>query len=453
MQQHGQVPNMNHRPGPGMPMPQRSHSNPNPTQDNHYMSTNPPQIQRSVTSPYGGPLPSPNQVMGMGGMSGYQGLSDMMGGGLPPAHGGMPHSQQQGMNMSNPGGSGGNGYPGLPPHPSGRSDSGLGYENAHFPSAQGQGQLMQQHQRFGVGGPLSQGLGGQGREEPEFTIQVEDFPALPGSAVKSMQLDRGEGESLHLSPSSLRGHSQPLHLEGSPSLLPTSPSQTPAEQEAAAAATAKYMSSRTESEIKYGLLGLLDVVKMTNRDLNTLALGCDLTTFGLNLNSTESLYSNFTSPFSSKAVSSEPNFTTPACYRMHPPPSLKADHSTKFQLETLFYMFYAMPKDLLQATAAQELYKREWRYHGEQRLWLKARTQQELMQSHGNVQYMYFDVNVWEARLFSNTPAKGHLSSGFLTEEEIALKPSNMGHPPSQQQEQLHGMGVSGSSSVAVSNA
>ena len=78
-------------------------------------------------------------------------------------------------------------------------------------------------------------------------------------------------------------------------------------------------------------------------------------------------------------------------------------------------MFYATPKDLLQAAAAQELYQREWKYHGEQRLWLKARTQQELMQSHPTVQYVYFDVNAWEARLFTNTPATGHISSGFLS--------------------------------------
>ena len=36
---------------------------------------------------------------------------------------------------------------------------------------------------------------------------------------------------------------------------------------------------------KYGLLGLLDVIRMTNHDLNELALGTDLTTLGLNLTS------------------------------------------------------------------------------------------------------------------------------------------------------------------------
>jgi hypothetical protein len=48
----------------------------------------------------------------------------------------------------------------------------------------------------------------------------------------------------------------------------------------------------------YGLAGLLDVIRMTDKDLNTLALGSDLTTFGLNLNSSDSLYLSFSSPFS-----------------------------------------------------------------------------------------------------------------------------------------------------------
>lgn len=37
----------------------------------------------------------------------------------------------------------------------------------------------------------------------------------------------------------------------------------------------------------YGLLGILKVIRMTDPDLNVLALGTDLTSLGLNLNSTE----------------------------------------------------------------------------------------------------------------------------------------------------------------------
>ena len=43
----------------------------------------------------------------------------------------------------------------------------------------------------------------------------------------------------------------------------------------------------SDANEKYGLLGLLGVIRMTDEDLSTLALGSDLTTLGLNLNSPE----------------------------------------------------------------------------------------------------------------------------------------------------------------------
>ena len=43
---------------------------------------------------------------------------------------------------------------------------------------------------------------------------------------------------------------------------------------------------------RYGLLALLNVIRMTDPDLTTLAIGSDLTTLGLNLNSQE--YDDFT---------------------------------------------------------------------------------------------------------------------------------------------------------------
>ena len=106
---------------------------------------------------------------------------------------------------------------------------------------------------------------------------------------------------------------------------------------------------------------------------------------------------------------------------MQHPPSLKTEHFAKFQIDTLFYMFYSMPRDILQALSAQELYRRDWRYHGELRLWFKARSPQELMQGHPGVQFLYFDVQAWDARLFTST-YRGNLAAGLLTEEEIRVK-------------------------------
>lgn len=64
----------------------------------------------------------------------------------------------------------------------------------------------------------------------------------------------------------------------------------------------------------------------------------------------------------------EPEFCLPQCYYMQPP-ALKTSHFGKFTLETLFYIFYNMPRDTLQAYAATELYNREWRYHKDLKLW------------------------------------------------------------------------------------
>jgi CCR4-NOT transcription complex subunit 2 len=175
------------------------------------------------------------------------------------------------------------------------------------------------------------------------------------------------------------------------------------------------------SEGRYGLAGLLDVIRMTDRDLSTLALGADLTTFGLNLNSADCLYTSFTSPFAESNAHNEPQFTTPPCYLM-PPPNFKPEHLSKFQIETLFYMFYSMPRDILQAFSSQELYRRDWRYHAELRIWLKQRSPQEMMQGHPGVQFVYFDVNTWEARLFT-TPFRGNIAAGLLTEEQLTSNP------------------------------
>lgn len=150
-------------------------------------------------------------------------------------------------------------------------------------------------------------------------------------------------------------------------------------------------------------------------------MGMDLTTFGLNLNAPDSLYLSFASPFAD-ATQSEPPFTIPQCYNLHPP-ALKTEHLSKFHLETLFYMFYQLPRDILQACAAQELYRRDWRYHAELRLWLKPRTPQELSQAHPTVQFVYFDAKAWEVRLFNAAQVRGNLKAGLVSEEEIRVKP------------------------------
>jgi CCR4-NOT transcription complex subunit 2 len=176
---------------------------------------------------------------------------------------------------------------------------------------------------------------------------------------------------------------------------------------------------------RFGLLGLLSVIQMTNPDLNTLALGTDLTTLGLNLNSTESLYSAFASPWADGPSRREPEFSLPMCYYMQPP-TLKTGHIQKFQLETLFYIFYMLPKDTLQAVAASELYSRDWKFHRDLKMWFHKQPSMAGMGADGKSgyprpnTYIYFDVNVWERRTYYD--ANKNLEQGFLSEEEVRLK-------------------------------
>mmetsp|Transcript_25890 Transcript_25890/g.40756 ORF Transcript_25890/g.40756 Transcript_25890/m.40756 type:complete len:143 (+) Transcript_25890:1289-1717(+) len=133
-----------------------------------------------------------------------------------------------------------------------------------------------------------------------------------------------------------------------------------------------------------------------------------------------------------------PLFQLPMCYYMQPP-ALKTGHLSKFQLETLFYIFYALPKDVLQAYSAQELYTREWRYHVESKLWFKRATANSTSETTGSGnggtnsnsssssspavapgQFIYFDINTWERRMYGNVNT--NIAGGFLPEEDVRVK-------------------------------
>ncbi|XP_020964667.1 probable NOT transcription complex subunit VIP2 [Arachis ipaensis] len=59
----------------------------------------------------------------------------------------------------------------------------------------------------------------------------------------------------------------------------------------------KAMQTAQSTPYPFGLLGLLSVIRMSDPDLTSLALGIDLTTLGLNLNSSENLHKTFGSPW------------------------------------------------------------------------------------------------------------------------------------------------------------
>lgn len=126
-----------------------------------------------------------------------------------------------------------------------------------------------------------------------------------------------------------------------------------------------------------------------------------------------------------------PAYTTPACY-ITQQPALKLEQFTKLQLETLFYMFYVLPKDIVQALAGQELSRREWKFHTDLKVWIKTRSAQEQQQSHPGVQFIYFDLNGWDIKPFNGAaiktlsngtvdPANINMSTSLLSEQDLRV--------------------------------
>ncbi|CAH8385127.1 unnamed protein product [Eruca vesicaria subsp. sativa] len=302
-----------------------------------------------------------------------------------------------------------------------------------------------------LGARLQQGLGLSPivQQNQEFSIQNEHFPALPGykGSNADYPMDLHHKEQLHEN-SVLMMQSQQLSMgrSGGFNLGGTYTSHHPQQQQQHAQATGgppgiglrsmnsgnpitgmgydqplqQYQHHQNTSQYRlqqmsavgqpfrdvglksmqpdrFGLLGLLSVIKMSDPGLTSLALGIDLTTLGLNLNSTENLHKTFGSPWSNEPSKGDPEFSVPQCYYAKNPPPLHQRLFTKLLPETLFYVFYSMPKDEAQLYAVNELYNRGWFYHKEHKLWF-IRIGEPLVQTNAYERGSYhcFDPNSFE---------------------------------------------------------
>lgn len=124
---------------------------------------------------------------------------------------------------------------------------------------------------------------------------------------------------------------------------------------------------------QYGLPGLLGRMHHASPDVRSLCgQGHDLTTLGLDLTSTEPLHSRLASIFDPGARARLPldsDYTLPSCYRVANVQPLY-ERIPSFSEETLFYIFYSSPKDLVQELVAEELIGRKWRFHKGEKMWV-----------------------------------------------------------------------------------
>ena len=284
---------------------------------------------------------------------------------------------------------------------------------------QQQQQMHQQHYQQQQQGHLHPSAGGmmQQQQQPQQQPQFQSFAA----AVSG-------GGPVHSSASNVGQQQQPQQYVGDDHALRGATSA------GGSSASSGSISSSSSSSLGgpdgYGILGLLSVIKLAgDRDLSVLALGTDLTSLGMALGSPEPLAGSFAHPYGDSPTAREPVYTLPPCYKM-PQPALKTGHLARFEPGTLLYIFHAMPRDLLQAYAAQELYGRGWRYHRELKAWFRkadppAGTPQQAAQQ--LQQWVYWEVSSWSAVPYTGNA--GALVAGFLTEEEVKVR------PPGQQQQ------------------
>ncbi|EJU02941.1 hypothetical protein DACRYDRAFT_94109 [Dacryopinax primogenitus] len=155
----------------------------------------------------------------------------------------------------------------------------------------------------------------------------------------------------------------------------------------------------------------------TQPDIALLSVGgVDLTTsLNLAVGSKDDLYPTFYSPYSAPGTppqTVEPDFTLPSCYNVQAPMP-GPQKAAAFSDETLFFMFYSSPRDILQEVAAQELYNRHWRFHKDLGMWVTkepeyndpsqtgpgtetSETNKRLNGAGEKAVYTYWDVEKWD---------------------------------------------------------
>jgi len=145
---------------------------------------------------------------------------------------------------------------------------------------------------------------------------------------------------------------------------------------------------------QFGLSGLLSSLKKadTNPSLQTLVLGVDLEEIQLDLNEDKvnpsfgDILAKTSSPINIHyPVPQEyPNMTNLNVKENLPQPKLRDCTD-----EWLFYMFYMFPGEEEQMLAAVFLYERDWRFHLENKVWMKR------LQGMSSI-YHVFDVKLWK---------------------------------------------------------
>lgn len=313
--------------------------------------------------------------------------------------------------------------PGGVPHQ--QREEGPTFSMSDFPSLSGTGAQS----RSGVhdGDALGALLGSNKGVNQSPTFGEEDFPALPGAQSGSV-LTRGDAtqQQAAIQPQ-IRMNIHQRDIGQQQSNMSFGGMQGKIDVGGTAGRKVGLVGTPLQqASERFGLLGLLSVIRMTDPDLTTLSLGTDLTTLGLNLNSPDALWKTF-SPWAEGPLKQEIDARIPDSF-LAPAPQLVAEHWQYFKPDTLFYIFYGMPGDDSQLRAAEELTRRGWMYHKELKTWLTRvpSTEPDRKAERAEIgSYLVFDVSKWEIVRRDNFT----LSFDALEDAPSLIKAKNIRQP------------------------
>lgn len=154
---------------------------------------------------------------------------------------------------------------------------------------------------------------------------------------------------------------------------------------------------------QFGMIGLLAFLRAAETDPNlaSVTFGTDLTALGLNLSATEKLYPSFAGPWSDQPLKVyEIDYPVPSEYMVNSSIRDKLTQITlkRYHEDTIFFLFYMFPDDMLQIAAAVELYSREWRYHKQEKVWITRApgiAPSEKTNTYERGTYYVFDPHSW----------------------------------------------------------
>lgn len=154
---------------------------------------------------------------------------------------------------------------------------------------------------------------------------------------------------------------------------------------------------------KYGMKGFLALAEGPNPTFRSLMRGQDLAALSLNMNSDQPLLPSYTGAFGTAQTHPlrplDSDYSIPDCYTVKKVAPLHT-RINSFSDETLFYIFYSMPRDYIQVLVAQELMERKWRYHTREQMWLMRDETSNYPRSEDQRSeqgyYIWWDKNLWK---------------------------------------------------------